>query len=176
MTADSRTGEEGTTSAFPLVRALFKHGTPDRIRTGATALRERWTAPLSSQVRAAFELAPTELRHVFGKNARSEPVRIGVHRGPISRPGAADRSAHRPSAPRDAPTYRERHRPSDLETALRAARGSLEVPAADLRPTTGVPRLTRGAAAYRRLPDAVPDASVREPVTRRRVAARWSPS
>jgi hypothetical protein len=46
MTADSRTGEEGTTSAFPLVRALFKHGTPDRIRTGATALRGRRARPL----------------------------------------------------------------------------------------------------------------------------------
>jgi hypothetical protein len=46
MTDFTRTVEEGSNPAFPLVRALFDGGTPDRIRTGATALRGRRARPL----------------------------------------------------------------------------------------------------------------------------------
>jgi hypothetical protein len=43
---DSRTNAEGPDPAFPQVRAPFERGTPDRIRTGATALRGRRARPL----------------------------------------------------------------------------------------------------------------------------------
>jgi hypothetical protein len=46
MTATSRTKKKGSDAAFPLVRAPFLGGTPDRIRTGATALRGRRARPL----------------------------------------------------------------------------------------------------------------------------------
>jgi hypothetical protein len=42
----SRTQQKGPDRAFPLVRAPFPPGTPDRIRTGATALRGRRARPL----------------------------------------------------------------------------------------------------------------------------------
>jgi len=41
----------GPSQRFPLVRAAFRVSTPDRIRTGATALRERLPSVAFAQVR-----------------------------------------------------------------------------------------------------------------------------
>ena len=63
-----RTTKRGPDQAFPLVRAPFQPGTPDRIRTGATALRGQGLSSTSAQVRGCLEphgLATVAQNEVF---------------------------------------------------------------------------------------------------------------